>query len=89
LKSFCKHGDFGYILGRVRILMKRILELLGIKSQNRKNRMLDINNLDYKYKSEVRAAVGAVMGKNDCVKKAVCGVGSYLKKFNGKQVLLM
>ena len=38
---------------------------------------------------EVRTTVGAVLGRPECIKKAACRAGKYLKSFKGKEVILV
>jgi len=79
-------------MSKVKVIIKRVMEALGLRNkEKRKNRMMNIeeNTVQPKYHEEVRATVGALLGQHDCLKKAACGAGNYLRSFKSKDIILV
>lgn len=80
---------------RFRTIFKRVLEMLGLRRRKdgRQSRLLSYdrsdNDLDRVpvYQEEVRTTVGAVLGRKECIQKAACVSGTYLKGVKGKQII--
>jgi len=41
------------------------------------------------YRDELRTTVGAVLGKEECLKQAACRAGKYLKSVKGKEIIIV
>ncbi len=87
-----------YFTGQIRELLLRFLELLGLSTtkitEKRKNRGMELGESNFvetssKYREELRTTVGAVLGRAECIQKAACRAGKYLKTFKGKEVILV
>jgi len=41
------------------------------------------------YREQIRTTLGAALGRPDCIKRAACRAGKYLKGIKGKEIILV
>jgi len=73
--------------GQIRQLILQFFQLLGLgtpttpttPTEKRKNRGMDVEENSINYREEMKNTVGAVLGRPECIRKAACRAGKYLK----------
>jgi len=91
----------GFLITRFREVFVQLLRMFGLRtaSSKRKHRQMDIIDAhEYaeenviepsNYKEQIRTTVGAVLGRPDCIKRAACRAGRYLRDVKGKDIIIV
>lgn len=91
----------GFLITRFREVFVQLLRMFGLRtaSNKRKHRQMDmIDEHEYpeenviepsNYKEQIRTTVGAVLGRPDCIKRAACRAGRYLRDVKGKDIIIV
>jgi len=91
----------GFLITRFREVFVQLLRMFGLRtaSSKRKHRQMDMDDgHEYpeenviepsNYKEQIRTTVGAVLGRPDCIKRAACRAGRYLRDVKGKDIIIV
>lgn len=91
----------GFLITRFREVFVQLLRMFGLRtaSSKRKHRQMDMDlGHEYpeenviepsNYKEQIRTTVGAVLGRPDCIKRAACRAGRYLRDVKGKDIIIV
>jgi len=85
-------------IGQIKNLLLNFVRLFGFvpTSNKRKHRNMNylnetenaIESSDF-YREQIRTTLGAALGRPDCIKRAACRAGKYLKGIKGKEIILV
>ncbi|CAG7825128.1 unnamed protein product, partial [Allacma fusca] len=86
-------NDSTLFTAKVKNLVKRVFEILGLPwgREKRKGRKMKHDDVidSLQLVEDMRTAYGALKGKQECMKRAACSAGGYLRQVKGKELLII